>query len=118
MSTLKVTNIQATGETATRIVAGVSNAFANFNMVSVGIQDSTNISTLTDNGSGDFTLTATSNFGNNQYTTSGNLGHTNVTNGWGIIENTNTTRSTSATRFFSYGGDFYVNNVVYHGDLA
>ena len=62
MSTLKVTNIQATGETATRAVSGVAAAWVNFNGKGVApLNDSTNISSLTDNGTGDYSFSFISN---------------------------------------------------------
>jgi hypothetical protein len=63
MSTLTVTNIQATGETASRAVSGVAAAWVNFNGDgTVSIQQSQNISSLSDNGTGQYTVTFTNNF--------------------------------------------------------
>ena len=56
MSTLKVTNIQATGETASRAVSGVAAAFERHNL-SHTIAQSMNVSSITDNGAGDTTVT-------------------------------------------------------------
>jgi hypothetical protein len=53
MSTLKVTNIQATGETATRAVSGVAAAWVNMNgQGAIAIRDSMNVASLTDVGTG------------------------------------------------------------------
>ena len=53
MSTLKVTNIQATGETASRAVSGVAAAWVNFNGTGTpAIRGSQNISSLTDYATG------------------------------------------------------------------
>ena len=57
MSTIKVTNIQATGETATRAVSGVAAAWFNYNHQTPAIQDSVNISSISDDSSGIFTNT-------------------------------------------------------------
>tara|TARA_B100000212_G_scaffold330359_1_gene296546 strand:- start:390 stop:743 length:354 start_codon:yes stop_codon:yes gene_type:complete len=58
MSTIKVTNIQATGETPTRAVSGVAAAWFNYNhQTGPSIQDSVNISSISDDGSGIFTNT-------------------------------------------------------------
>jgi hypothetical protein len=56
MSTLKVTNIQATGETATRAVSGVAAAWVNFDQYYTNtIADSVNISSSSDDGTGQTT---------------------------------------------------------------
>jgi len=53
MSTLKVTNIQATGETASRAVSGVAAAWLNMNgQGTIAIRDSFNVASLTDVGTG------------------------------------------------------------------
>jgi hypothetical protein len=63
MSTLKVTNIQATGETASRAVSGVAAAWVSYNGTgTVAIRASTNISSLTDNATGQQTVSYTNNF--------------------------------------------------------
>ena len=57
MSTLKVTNIQATGETASRSATSIAAAWVNLNGgASFGLRDDFNISTAVDNGTGDYTL--------------------------------------------------------------
>jgi hypothetical protein len=63
MSTLQVTNIKATGETASRAVSGVAAAWVNFNgLGTVAIRDSQNVSGLVDNGTGDYTVNYSNNF--------------------------------------------------------
>ena len=65
MSTLTVTNIQATGETASRAVSGVAAAWVNFNGTgAIAIRDSLNVSSLTDAGTGNYGQTFTSAFAN------------------------------------------------------
>ena len=61
MSTLKVTNIQATGETASRAVSGVAAAWV-YGDASAGINDSINVSTGTDHGTGDYSYDLSSAF--------------------------------------------------------
>tara|TARA_R110000796_G_scaffold246854_1_gene371931 strand:- start:38 stop:406 length:369 start_codon:yes stop_codon:yes gene_type:complete len=57
MSTLKVTNIQATGETASRAVSGVAAAWVNFNGTgTVAVRNSSNVSSLTDVTSGTYSV--------------------------------------------------------------
>ena len=53
MSTLKVTNIQATGETASRAVSGVAAAWVNFNGTSTMLSEIAKTSRVYDNGTGD-----------------------------------------------------------------
>ena len=68
MSTLKVTNIQATGETASRAVSGVAAAWVNFNGTgTIAIRDSANVSSLTDDATGNYDVTFTSAFSNANY---------------------------------------------------
>ena len=74
MSTIKVTNIQDTSggnqSTSEQIAQGRAKAWADFDG-SVSDPDSTlngyNISSITDNGTGDYTLTFTSNLSNANY---------------------------------------------------
>lgn len=56
MSTITVTNIKATGETASRAVSGVAAAWCNINANSGTpvFSDSINFSSVTDQGTGDF----------------------------------------------------------------
>ena len=72
MSTLKVTNIQATGETASRAVSGVAAAWVNFDGTgTVVIRGSQNVSSLTDNATGDYLCGATSAMADQNYSASG-----------------------------------------------
>ena len=64
MSTLKVTNIQATGETASRPAVGMFNTYLNLNQdTSNSVRDSFNISSNTDNSVGSVTITYTNDMG-------------------------------------------------------
>ena len=68
MSTLKVTNIKATGETASRAVSGVAGAWVNFNgSGTIATRDSHNVASLTDNSTGDYSVNYTNNFANDDY---------------------------------------------------
>ena len=68
MSTIKVTNIQATGETATRAVSGVAAAWVNFNgSGTIATRDSHNVASLTDNSTGDYSVNYVNNFANDDY---------------------------------------------------
>ena len=68
MSTLTVTSIKKTGETASRDASGVAAAWVNFNGTgTVAIRDSFNVASLTDNSTGDYTVNVTNNFVNANY---------------------------------------------------
>ena len=68
MSTLKVSNIQATGETASRAVSGVAAAWVNFNGTgTVAIRDSFNNSSLTDDATGKYSVTITNAMSDGDY---------------------------------------------------
>ena len=67
MSTLKVTNIQATGETASRAVSGVAAADIRFACDTATIAASNNVSTITDHGVGDFSISFSNNFNDTTY---------------------------------------------------
>ena len=66
MSTIKVTNIQATGETATRAVSGVAAAWVKANDAAV-VADSINVSTGVDNGTGDYQFNLSNSMSNTNY---------------------------------------------------
>lgn len=126
MSTLKVTNIQATGETASRAVSGVAAAWVNYQTyTSAQINDSINVSTLTDHGTGDHTVSFANNLIAGQYSSSYSSTATLV----GTNENARTSTaatispaashrmriigSSTETRYDSNG-----NSYTAHGDLA
>ena len=68
MSTIKVTNLQATGETASRAVSGVAAAWVNFNgSGTIATRDSHNVASLTDNSTGDYSVNYVNNFANDDY---------------------------------------------------
>ena len=67
MSTITVTNIKATGETASRAVTGVAGAWADYSGSGTTLLASTNVSSATDNGTGDYTFNLTNAFGSANY---------------------------------------------------
>ena len=73
MSTITVTNIKATGETASRPVSGVAAVWVNFdgNAGTIATRDSVNVSGLTDVGTGLYTIAFTNNMGNGNYSFTG-----------------------------------------------
>ena len=69
MSTLKVTNIQATGETASRAVSGVAAMYVNIYQLTPTIQKSLNVSSIVDNGNASTSTNYTSSFSDAIYIT-------------------------------------------------
>ena len=92
------------------------------------VRDSLNTSSVTDNGTGDYSVTYSSNLSNANYTAS--LSSDNQNNGgWRVIFqfNSSTPRTTSLIRTVSAGtdynvasaaGDFLYVDISLHGDLA
>jgi hypothetical protein len=121
MSTLKVTNIQATGETATRAVSGIAAAWVNFNGTgTIAVRDSFNVASLTDSGVGNYTVNFTSSMNNSDYAPA----HGNPDTG-AIFYNTQTGGQTvSGTRIRSFvtstvaATDPLGVGLSIHGDLA
>ena len=105
MSTLKVNTIQNTSaahsSTPEEIAQGRAKVWINFQgSGTVAIRDSYNISSLTDNGTGDYSLAYSDNFSNDDYCLAGTAGYNseyiaNHLNGSGQ----STTYSTSSCRF-------------------
>jgi len=72
MSTITVTNIKATGETASRSATGVAAAWINFNGTGTpAIRDSSNVASVTDNGTGDYSANFTNNMNNTNFASFG-----------------------------------------------
>ena len=68
MSTITVTNIKATGETASRAATGVAGAWCDYSGSGTTLLASSNVSSATDNGTGDYTFNLTNAFGSANYT--------------------------------------------------
>ena len=123
MSTLTVTNIKATGETASRAVSGVAGAWVNFNGTgTIAIRDDNNVSSLTDNNTGNYTVNLTSGFSNTNYNATALTGTGGALRN--ISVNTSVTITSSAFSVFtgpSNGtatGDCDFVYLTFHGDLA
>ena len=121
MSTLKVTNIQATGETASRAVSGVAAAFERHNS-SHTIVSSLNVSSLSDNGTGDTSVSYTNAFAAADQIIVGSAGAESTSNR--IVASIQTEASLSTShRYQVANGTFTVidptvNCTIAHGDLA
>jgi hypothetical protein len=123
MSTLKVTNIQATGETASRAVSGVAAAWMTMTGDGSAIDDSVNTSSLTDNGTGNFTQNYSNSFSNAHYSWCGQQESTYNASAV-IIAHQHSAKTTSATLFYTYNTyagvnlDTEENCTQVHGGLA
>jgi len=123
MSTITVTNIKATGETASRAVSGVAAAWIDFDGTgTVEIKDSLNATSLVDNATADYSFSYVSNMATTSYVTA--FGGANPRGGtsWGKIT-TEKTRATGSMRVVSSSlnqtaTDHEVCNTVFFGDLA
>lgn len=127
MSTLTVTNIQATGETASRAVSGVAAAWVNMNGTgTIAARDSINVASLTDNSTGNYTINFSSAMANVNYCPSGitqgggtNSSFTNIAGGGG--DSIVLTTSAAPMRVTSPGTgqvDVTVCTYEFNGDLA
>ena len=122
MSTLTVTNIKATGETASRAVSGVAAAWVNLdgNATPISIRGSGNVSSATDLGSGYYEFSYSSNMANANYasSTSSQAGSCG-----GVVEGSTYTSSTirylGVARTDSYTQvEHDLACITTHGDLA
>lgn len=124
MSTLQVTNIQATGETASRAVSGVAAAwlYAQQRTATVGIKGSYNVSSWTDDATGRSTTNLTNSMDNTTYHVGGSSSYDNVSGNsqtgedevW--IVNASTVKH-DMTQNLSFLDCDYVFDII-HGDLA
>ena len=133
MSTLKTSNIQDTSgnnnSTPEEINQGRAKAWINFNGTgTVAIRDSYNINSITDNGTGDYTLSFTNNMTNGNYAVTGAARFGDYINstamrvgslaGLGTLAQTMSTSSVRVSTNYSNGGieDCQVVCVVVFGD--
>ena len=118
MSTLTVTNIQATGETASRAVSGVAGAWVRYLTNSgTSVDDSFNQSSIVDDAVGRTAFNWTNAFATANYTGSGNNGDRKVINS----AYSNTASQGYAILFHSINNadaDTSLCSIVCHGDLA
>ena len=120
MSTLKVNNIQNTSggssSTPEQIEQGRAKAWLNFNGTgTAAINDDFNISSITDNGTGDFTINFSNALSNANYAVvacNGRKIHGSSTNAFIIIvAEENTAKTTGLFRIISLGTNSYLNVV-------
>ena len=125
MSTLKVTNIQATGETANRPVSGIAAAWINFNGTgTIAARDSINVASLTDNAAGEYAVNLTNNMSNDDYAYSalnGGSTYTEVLPAAGNYQANPSITTSSFTIIIRSGATRYDDTFILsqmHGDLA
>jgi hypothetical protein len=126
MSTITVTNIKATGETASRSATSVGAAWAMADMDGDdAIEDSFNFASVVDNGTGDYELNFTNSMSSATYAKSGNCG--NKTKSSASVSICRPAVSTSSAYKFTTvfatstsEGAFDADdiNALIHGDLA
>ena len=116
-------SIAVTGEgnsTTTNLQQGLCKAFILANQITAS--DSFNCSGTTDHGTGDYTYTLTNGFSNSTWVLSHEAGHSGVTMGFYIEENS-TGRSSNSHRFNIRGESFSNQDAdliqqAFFGDLA
>ena len=125
MSTITVTNIKATGETASRAVSGVAAAWVNFNgQGTIAIRDSFNVASLTDKGTGSYNVNFSNNMSDGNYaglSTGDGTGVANLISVNGSSARSNTTAASGfgiASLTNSAPADLSVVYLAAHGDLA
>jgi hypothetical protein len=123
-------SIAVTGEgnsTTTNLQQGLAKAWISYNMnSSSSIYDSLNFASLTDNGTGDATVTATNNLSNANFAQVDGTGDegSQFNNSRALATATSGRKSTAGTRFDTGGEsvnaayDFIENDILIHGDLA
>ena len=129
MSTLKVNTIQNTSgsssSTPEQIEQGRAKAWLNFNGTgTAAIRDSFNISSITDNSTGDFTINITTAMANVNYSVTGGIGTTTGNNCFlFVLTEQNTAKSASVFRINTLGSNTYILStdpehcyIAIHGD--
>ena len=126
MSTLKADTIQNTsGGAATLTKQSASKAFISFDGTgTVSIDVSFNVSTLTDHGSAEYSITYTSNINTSNHPITGTNVGSSETNFYSYICSTGIAQTTSVDRIHSVHNNGSANNdqdpvhLVTNGDLA
>jgi hypothetical protein len=124
MSTLKVTNIQATGETASRSAEGVIAAYVHYDQVGTfEVRDSLNQSSTTDNGTGKATLNFTNNMADGYYGFLATMGNGSTGSGISLCGPRTNDPSSSAlriegTNYANTNADRSFNCITAFGEMA
>lgn len=122
MSTLTVSNIKATGETASRAVSGVAAAWCNWNGTgTIAINDSENVSSITDEGTGITNVVYINDMANGNYA-NGGAARENSDGGFAIMR-LSLNHNAGSTKWLCEDEsqtdiDGEMQTVSTHGDLA
>ena len=123
MSTIRVDNFGPSAGGTTYSARGIAKAWVNFNGTgTIAARDSENVSSLTDNGTGDYTVNFSNAFAASNYCIVGTCGQTTNDDAFFYINDSATT-TTSSIRFRlrTHNGnlnDAVIVNAGIHGDLA
>ena len=123
MSTIRVDNFGPSAGGTTYSARGIAKAWVNFNGTgTIAARDSENVSSLTDNGTGDYSVNFTNAFGAGDYALSGSGGDDGVLlsfRGFSAFPPT-TTLARVASTVSSTGSkaDNAMLSTAFHGDLA
>ena len=123
MSTITVTNIKATGETASRAATGVAAVYLNYKGDSTNsIRGSHNVSSVTENGAGDYTINFSNSMNDGNYAVTcsqgGNTANNEVRTPYNATTfNTGNFRVATLNVGVAIQDSTYVCEAV-HGDLA
>jgi len=132
MSTIRVDNFGPSAGGTTYSARGIAKAWVNFDGTgTIAARDSENVSSLTDNGQGDYTVNFTNAFGAADYTVSGTAsGNADATRGYtGFMaaDASNAPTASALRTKFGLGANTVGNGQLYdsvyctvlnHGDLA
>ena len=132
MSTIRVDNFGPSTGGTTYSARGIAKAWVNFDGTgTIAARDSENVSSLTDNGQGDYTVNFTNAFGAADYTVSGTAsGNADATRGYtGFMaaDASNAPTASALRTKFGLGANTVGNGQLYdsvyctvlnHGDLA
>jgi hypothetical protein len=120
MSTLTVTNIKATGETASRAVSGVAAVWVKFQAYSTNsIFDSVNVTSFTDNGTGSFTVNFNNNMANAFYSATAGKWNSTANSGFGLsCQDNDSALQDVITHENDVPTDPSACSLAVHGDLA
>ena len=128
MSTLTISNLSDGTDTVgtSFLLNGSAKAGANWNGVNFAVRDSTNVSSVTDNGTSDFTVNYSSAMSSAEYMFAGVRGRqrgSGAQDGSLVVFDSATAPTSSTTRVRTYhetfgGEDFHRISLMIFGDLA
>ena len=119
-STIRVDNFGPSAGGTTYSARGIAKAWVNFNGTgTIAARDSENVSSLTDNGTGQYTINFSNAFGATDYAVVAGNGSNAAAN---TVSNTNNITSASSVPFIHYENSSATDVpqlfAVIHGDLA